>query len=327
MNHLLSFTAKAAAMLLLAECLISGGTTAAEPAGKSASAKQSVTINTALLKNTGLGLTAAAPSDLQSFTEGVVSELSRQGSFKSWKHASLSLVPLGPGTHSWLGTLNQNGKPIGYLILTSTDDGSYMLSEYGQADSMPYNVQALFNRLEQLGIQPAGNKLPADLSISAQYSALLPYWKVSEPGNSTLYINAITAEELPLDADLIESASGGLTSRKGYHLSASTLSEPYGLNDPYDNISWLASPKLTFKGNSELIQAVKTGQNRLVFSSPGHNANYGAPFAITGIHSWSAAGRDDSVLYAASGKAGSRFLPASSLLSHGELRSVAPSRK
>ncbi|MCJ8010410.1 hypothetical protein MUG84_01470 [Paenibacillus sp. KQZ6P-2] len=324
--NIIPFTAKAAAALLLAQCLMSAGTSAANAAGAAAattSVKQNVSINTAAaLKNMVFSQkwTASAPSSLQSFTQDVVSELSRQDAFEKWKNASISYDPLGPGTHSWLATVSQNGKPIGYLILTSTDDGNYMLSEYGRDDEMPYNTQALYNRLKQLGILKVGAKLPAGLSIEAQYAALLPVWKVSQPGKNTVYIHGITAEELPIDAPDRNSVSGGLTPHQGIRLSTTSLPEQQRTSNPYDNLLWLSSPKLPVKGNSDLIQAFKAEHNSLVFTSPGHNANYGAPFAITGLHSWSTAGKESVVLYAASGIHGSRYLPTSSLLSLGEFR-------
>ncbi|MWV43760.1 hypothetical protein GRF59_08930 [Paenibacillus sp. HJL G12] len=303
---------------------MSAGTNAAEAAAKTSSVKQSVSINTAdALKNMVFSQKlAATPSSLQSFTQDVADELSHQDSFEKWKNASISYDPLGPGTHSWLATVSQNGKPIGYMILTSTDDGSYMLSEYGRDEAMPYNSQALYNRLKQQGILNASFKLSAGVSIEAQYSALLPVWKVMQPGKRAIYIHGISAEELPFDATEKDSASGALTAQRGIQLTAATVPEPQRASDPYDNLLWLTSPKLSFKGTGDLIQAVKAEHMSLVFTSPGHNANYGAPFAITGLHTWSAADKEGNVLYAASGKNGSRYLPASSLLSHGEFRNM-----
>lgn len=323
--NILSFTTKAAIVLLLAECLLANGLGTAEAAGKVTSVKQSVSINTAsALKNMVFyQKMAAVPSSLQSFTKDVVNELSGQDSFNKWKNASISYDPLGPGTHSWLATVSQNGKPIGYLILTSTDDGNYMLSEYGRDESMPYNSQALYNRLKQLGILNAGSKLPAGTSIDAQYSTLLPVWKVSVPGKKAVYIHGITAEELPVEAaPAADMESGGLTPHPGIHLTSTILPEQQRDSDPYDNLLWLKSPKLSLKGTTDLMQAVKSEQSSLVFTSPGHNANYGAPFAITGLHSWSIAENKGIVLYAASGSAGTRYLPASALLTHGEFRSM-----
>ncbi|MEC0369113.1 hypothetical protein [Paenibacillus chibensis] len=322
--HILSFTAKAAAMLFLAECLLSG-VGSAKAADMAPSVKQSVTIPTAAALKYVVFSTkaAAAPASLRSFAEQAVSELSEQDSFKNWKQATLTYDPLGPGTHSWLATVSQNGKPVGYLILTSTDDGGYMLSEYGQDESMPYNTQALYNRLKQLGILTAGGKLPAGVTISAQYSALLPVWKVTLPGKkAAVYIHGITAEELPLGAVASDPVSGGLTPRSGLHLTATTLPKQQRTSDPYDNLLWLTSPKLTFTGSGDLIRFVTTEEQSLVFTSPGHNANYGAPFAITGLHAWSSGDQGGTVLYAASGNGGNRFLPAASLMAHGEFRSL-----
>ncbi|MDR0266745.1 hypothetical protein [Paenibacillus sp.] len=322
-NNLLSFTKKAIALLLIAECLMSAGALDAKASGNSPSIKQSISINTTALKNMVFSQRLeAAPSSLQSFTKDVVSELSMQDSFEQWKNASISYNPLGPGTHSWLATVSQNGKPIGYLILTSTDDGSYMLSEYGRDESMPYNTPALYSRLKQLGILKADSKLLAGVSIEARYSTLLPLWKITRPGKKAIYLHGITAEELPIQAANDAKAAGGLTPHLRIQLASTMISEPHRTNDPYDNLLWLTTPKLAFQRNSDLFQAVKTGQSSLVFISPGHNANYGAPFAITGIHTWSSDTSGNDVLYAASGINGSRFLPASELLLHGEFHSM-----
>ncbi|BFH64181.1 hypothetical protein [Paenibacillus azoreducens] len=320
---LLSLTKKAAALLLIVQCLMPAGALHAKTSANTKADKPGVSINTATLKNMVFSRQLAAiPSSLQSFTKDVVNELSLQESFGQWKNASISYQPLGPGTHSWLATVSQNGKPIGYLILTSTDDGNYMLSEYGRDESMPYNTQALYSRLKQLGILQAGSKLPAGVSIEARYSALLPVWEISQPGKKAIYLHGITAEELPLQTASDAKAAGGLTPHPGIRVAGTMIPVPQRITDPYDNLMWLASPKLSLKQNGDLMQAVTKGRNSLVFTSPGRNADYGAPFAITGIHAWSADGSESEILYAASGKNGSRFLPASELIGHGEFHSL-----
>lgn len=322
---ILSFTKKTTAVLLLAGCLIPAEPGAALEAGISEAPKPNVSIHSALLVNSAvLGKQkTAVPASLLSFTDAIVSELSKQGSFEDWNGAAVSIDPLGPGTHSWLATVSRNGKPVGYLILTSTDDGTYMLSEYGREDSMPYNAQTLHKELKKLGIPMSGSKLPPGYNVEARYSALLPVWKITLPGQKAAYLHGITGEELPMQNFAGEKAPhGALTSFKNGLQLSSTVLPKQRTSDPYENLLWLNAPKLSFKGNQDLIRAVKSGQTSLVFTAPGHNADYGAPFVVTGLHSWQAAGTGREVLYAASGPNGSRFLPASELMACGEFRSL-----
>ncbi|WP_160040088.1 hypothetical protein [Paenibacillus sp. USDA918EY] len=326
--NILSFTKKTAAVVLLAVSLAPAGDEAVLAAGNGGTATPNVTINSALLaRSVVFGQQKAVPASLRSFTEQVVDELSNQDSFQDWKRAGISYDPLGPGTHGWLATVSRNGKAVGYLILTSTDDGQYMLSEYGRGESMPYNSQALYQRLQQLGLLQAGSKLSGGTSIEARYSALLPVWKITPPGKKAIYLHGMTGEELPMQPSGMEKAPlDGLSSIGRLKLVGATQPKRTGTSDPYENLLWLQSPKLSFRGDQDLIQAVKAGSSGLVFTSPGHNADYGAPFVVTGLHAWKADGTEKEVLFAASGPDGSRYLPAAELLAHGEFRSLNASR-
>lgn len=319
---MLSFAKKTAAALLLAGCLFPTG--AALASGSSGASNSDAAIHSSLPASTAVyGLRqAAVPSSLQSFTETIVSELSKQDSFQNWKDAGISYDPLGPGTHSWLVTVSRDGKPVGYLILTSTDDGNYMLSEYGREDAMPFNAQALREQLKERGILRPGSKLAAGANVEARYFTLLPVWKITQPGKSTIYLHAITGEELPMPSGREKAPLGGLASRKGLHLTSTMLPKQQRTSDPYDNLLWLQSPKLSLTGSQDLLQAMRDGRSSLVFTSPGRNADFGAPFVVNGLHAWQVAGTRKETLYAATGPNGTRLLPASELMARGEFRSL-----
>lgn len=286
-----------------------------------AAAKAASPARTALLRIESGSDMQAVPAPLESFAGSVVRELSAQSEFQQWEGAAIDYYPLGPGTHSWLAIVSKDSKQLGYLIFTAREEGGYMLSEYGSGPAIPYSSDALHDRLAEDGLIPDHPGLPANIQIQAQYSAMLPVWKVTLPGKPAMYINALTLELLPANAVSASTASVSktavVTNQNGLRLEASSPAAKIDGNDPYDDLLWMTSPRLNIRRGDDLLKAVASGGS-LIFTAPGRNASYGAPFAVSGIQTWSPAASAPVVSYAATGRAGTRYLPVSMLMAAGE---------
>lgn len=72
-----------------------------------------------------------SPGTVQEFAKSTLNKLAAEAPFTAWKDAGIEYYPLGPGTHSWLVNVMKGEQRIGYMIISATDQGGYMLSEYG----------------------------------------------------------------------------------------------------------------------------------------------------------------------------------------------------
>ncbi|MGF7045661.1 hypothetical protein J2T13_000121 [Paenibacillus sp. DS2015] len=274
----------------------------------------------------------STPVSLQSFATTVIQQLSAQKPFASWKDAELQYFPLGPGTRSWLVIISQNQKKdLGYLILSAKDNGSnpdqsYILSEYGSAPSIPYNLTMLRQTLVQLEIIPTS--FPNTIKVEALYVPLLPLWKISSDTKEAVYINALTLDVLPWGDTHFQSLSDkavwskdGIPSSDYSHTSTTPVSYSAEM-DPYNNLLWITSPKVPLPTNQAFTSYMKS-QNSLIFTAPNRNDDYGSPFNITGFQEWSSMHQDtQDFLYVGTGLSGNRYIPLSLLRKQGEFRAL-----
>ncbi|HEY2495203.1 MAG TPA: hypothetical protein VGI33_20125 [Paenibacillus sp.] len=272
----------------------------------------------------------STPVSLQSFTVNVIQQLSVQKPFASWKDAELQYFPLGPGTRSWLVIVSENQKKdLGYLILSAKDDGSnpnesYILSEYGAAPSIPYNLTMLRQNLVQLGIIPT--TFPSSINVEALYVPLLPLWRITSDTNEPIYMNALTLEVLPWGDSHFKSLSDkAIWTKEGipssdHNLKSSTPVSYKGEVNPYNNLLWVTAPEVPLSTNQEFTSYLKS-QSSLIFTAPNRNDDYGSPFNITGFQEWSTKHQDSQdYLYVGTGLNGNRYLPLSLLRTQGEFR-------
>lgn len=247
-----------------------------------------------------------APNKLEAFAEQTIEDLTEHLPFKSWQDANLDYTPLGPGTHSWLVTIEDNTKPLGYLIITSDDMGGYVLSEYGIGSELPYSLAPLEDTLVKVGLLKVNPKmsssappsLPKGSIVEALYSPISPYFKVTLKGKAPIYVHAVTFDIM--DDPNIDKLPKSLTLKNGTDLLKSS-SEAWlpssvirtdGEPDPYQNLHWLTSPALSIKNGDDIIDLLSPGNRKsLVFTVKDHNAAFGAPFNLTGWQSWSTSGK------------------------------------
>lgn len=262
--------------------------------------------------------TAQVPRQLEAFARDTVAALAQHAPFHSWSSAGLSYMPLGPGTHSWLVTLEDEGKPLGYLIITGDTAGGFTLSEYGLGTDLPYSMAPLINSLAASRIiipsesaaadqrQPAS--LPPGSRAVALYVPAAPYWKVTvQDSSKPVYIHAVTYEILPSaptarkETDIYNPNSNAVTavsvagksgSPNVNRKAANWKADAPALSDqdaqPYHNLAWLTSPKLQVRKGSDLTRLLPAGSGKsLTFTAASkRNAQYAAPFSLTGWQRW-----------------------------------------
>ncbi|NGM84469.1 hypothetical protein G5B47_18830 [Paenibacillus sp. 7124] len=270
----------------------------------------------------------SVPESLKDFVRKAVDKLAGEAPFKEWKTAEQTIGPLGPGTHSWLVNFFSDDQRIGYMIITASDNGEYTLSEYGAGtdESLPYSVSELRRFLAQKGLIHSSDNIIEPFPL---YAPLLPYWKVTLNGQ-TLYLNAIVPEILPWDKSKAEAVAGRAQSARPYGLLSSALPDSTvkpifrsgQAGDPYDNLLWLTSPKLTRLTAGEFAKLLHREQGLVFRSSSGANDTVGAPLMISGYQLWTRPDAAGSIpiAYAASGMGGQRFLPLDALQQSGQFQ-------
>ena len=77
--------------------------------------------------------------------------LARQPEFNSWTSASYRIQTLGPGTHAWLVTFENQGKAAGYMVVNGDEKGGYSLGEYGAGKHPPLLFPAAGAEAEERG--------------------------------------------------------------------------------------------------------------------------------------------------------------------------------
>lgn len=278
--------------------------------------------------------TALSPESLQDFTQLTIRKLSAAAPFTDWKDARTEYYPLGPGTHSWLVNVMDGQQRIGYLIISATAQGGYMLSEYGAGTSgLPYSLTDLRQLLVQEELISA--TYSGKLELSALYAPLLPVWKLTLD-NTTVYINASVPQILPWSAGktdtLLQKQLSGFSGLSGQDLGLTPQKAwiSGGQDDPYADLAWLTSPGLKLAGGTGFVSSLAQ-YGSLAFQSSGRNDILGAPFMITGYQSWNPGSIQGSaspaVVYAASGPKGKRYLPLSVLQQSGTLHRLTVSGK
>lgn len=272
-----------------------------------------------------------SPNTVQEFADLTLHKLAAEAPFTEWKDASLEYYPLGPGTHSWLVNVMNGEQRIGYLIVSATETGGYMLSEYGAGTyGLPYSLIDLRQLLVQKGL--ITSSFSGTIELNALYAPLLPVWKISID-DKTYYVNASVPTLLPWSLSEAESVLQGKLTDTNLVTSLNSNVSPLaaynsgGSDDPYEDIMWLTSPKLTTVSIDNIALMIHS-QTSIAYQAAGRNDTVGAPFMVTGYQSWLPdSGTKDTTnsatIYAASGPEGKRYLPLSALQELGTLHKLS----
>lgn len=271
-----------------------------------------------------------SPDTVQEFANLTINKLAAEAPFKDWKDAKLEYYPLGPGTHSWLVNVMNGEQRIGYLIVSATEKGGYMLSEYGAGTyGLPYSLIDLRQLLVQKGLITSSSS--GTIELTALYAPLLPVWKISID-DKTFFINASIPTLLPWSLSKAESVLKGkltetnLVTTLDSNVSPLSAYNSGGSDDPYEDIMWLTSPKLTTVSSDSIALLIRSKKS-IAYQAAGRNDTIGAPFMVTGYQSWLPdSGNKDTgnraTVYAAIGPEGKRYLPLSVLQELGTLHKL-----
>ncbi|MBU5350817.1 hypothetical protein KQI74_00905 [Paenibacillus barcinonensis] len=265
-----------------------------------------------------------APAAVQQYAEQQARALGTSNS--DWLAAELDYYPLGPGTHGWFVQASITDKRVGYMIISVTSMGELTLSEYGQGEQALYDNELLGQALERLHlkqamVQTAGGK------ITAHYAPpLLAYWKLEQPNQDALYVDASNGDLLPghtlqqLQNNAPSSSWGAGEMLEPQDNSAVKVVRTnqvfmHPAFDPSLQLAWLTSEPLK---PAHIEKWLQYNQNEpLVFSAGERNLFYGGPLPVSAHQWWHK--DSDSILYVALGGIHSvqRFVPMNTLWNDG----------
>lgn len=309
----------AAALLLAPAALTALGTTAtesaaAQPTPSPASPERVVTTPAIPDKP------AAAPqesADMEQQIRQWIEALSQEKEFDAWKGASWESYPLGPGTHSWVVHIRSGQEELGYLVVSSTEDGSFKLVEYGTGENPLFSFHTLYQSLVQRELIP--NTLTfgqfieqPPLELARWYvPPLQAVWQVEvaiEGQDGPIYFDAKTGEELPDVSSWIQPLSGEVPSRDpapAPHFGATVHeSESWEPTDPFVKAGWLQGEPLKLESFTDWKQAWSSQKPPVTYKGDLYGGLAIYPLAVSGYHVWS-----DSLPYVRLEHNGARYIP------------------
>lgn len=252
------------------------------------------------------------PAAVEQLAHDTLSKLSLEQEFSQFTNAKLLIMPLGPGTHSYIVHILQAAEPVGYLIITATESSGYAVTEYGTGSN------PLFSSL----------LYPEDMAFSIdmydpkfmKYKGLLAYWELTDRDGNSIHIDASNGDQLP---DFISYQSSPITRSKS--LAGIQIEEQPGrlklasipFNPAY-NLQWLLSDTLKVRNSAGLMNQIDQ-HKRLIFTARKDNVWYSGPLAIIGYHSWKSKQSEHAVTFARTGTSSAqiRYIPMDKLLGSG----------
>lgn len=161
---------------------------------------------------------AAPQSHSESMQEQVghwIATLSDTPEFSSWRNATWTSYPLGPGTHGWVIILENEGQEIGYMVVSAIpNESGFTLTEYGTGDSPLFSMKTLYRSLVQHGLISSSISLDQFIqgrNFTLQRIYINPFhavWQVSITNEitetPTTVMDAKTAEIIPVTDALIQ---------------------------------------------------------------------------------------------------------------------------
>jgi hypothetical protein len=253
-------------------------------------------------------------SKLERQVQEWVARLSEQKPFKAWQTADPQIEALGPGTHSWLVLFTKEGKDIGYMVVHAVTDGSFQLGEYGVGPYALFSQQRLKQSLVENGLLSEDDQ--PFTAIKHYVHPFAAAWEVTI-GKETLWLDAKTAEQLPVDGTLWKTlfpesepdSSASLIAHEGLKPAKLRLNEPF---DAYERLTWLTKEApFPAEDASKLQQRLNDKQQLRYVTEPfGDAMLYAVP--VIGYQRWSN-GRLDMAM----DMEGTRFIPINTLLKNG----------
>jgi hypothetical protein len=239
---------------------------------------------------------ADSQDDLGKQVQSWIDALSVQQGFETWNKAQWNKYPLGPGTHGWIVLMKQGKEEVGYIVVSATPEGKWVLTEYGTGSSPLFSLNTLYRSLVQLELIPASldfalfsARFPV-LVERLYYSPLHAVWQITTAADGTgsiLYLDAKTGEQLPLSAKhfnrLLPFKTDGLpTSADALPIMQTTQLPSF---DPFHNTYWTHGKPLDIADFPQLRTALQAKPS-ITYVADLYDRSVLAPFAVTGYTDW-----------------------------------------
>lgn len=249
-----------------------------------------------------------SPTQLEKQVAEWVDALAKQKPFAAFQTADPQIEALGPGTHSWLVLFTQAGKNIGYMVVNAALDGTFKLGEYGLGPYPLFSYELLKQSLINGGMIASDQPMPAAVT-KIYVHPFAAAWEV-KIGEDTYYLDAKTAEQLPLDATTFPELFPTEYERLN-RIENADKSTRIKLNpsfDVYERLPWLMKETpFSVKEVSKLQARLDKRQHLRYVTEPlGDKMLYA--LSVIGYQRW-ASGRVDVAL----DMDGQRFIPLSTL--------------
>ncbi|MBD7967098.1 hypothetical protein [Paenibacillus gallinarum] len=266
----------------------------------------------------------AAPAPVLRLAEHTIKELSKNSEFANFIDSNLHIMPLGPGTHSFLVHVLQGKDIAGYLIITgeqssaeemATPQIKYLVTEYGVGTFSVFNPELLY-LLGHLSHLEKGteNSTPHQM----KYAGKLSYWVIEKEGK-TIYVDATNGDvlldnpEMLTEPRTIDRYSDWISTDH----TLKTIQQTSPLFDSSENLKWRVSTPVPIFSERSLLRKLDTSK-QLIFNSSDHNMWYSGPLSITGYATWTNPDSDYvSFLRIGTNESLIRYIPVKRLLENG----------
>jgi hypothetical protein len=244
-----------------------------------------------------------------------ISTLAKEKGFEAWVGASWDIYPLGPGTHGWVILIRSKGQELGYLVVSSTEDGAYKLMEYGTGENPLFGMETLYHSMVQRGLISESLSYSSFLQVSPvsltrwYIPPLQAIWQVAGK-EGPVFLDAKTGEELPdigdwlegqkEEADPVFSGSASTPLSADQQLSEAAEWEP---QDPFIRPSWLKGTPMEAPDFAEWKSKAAAPDSRMVYSGKWYGGRAIYPLAVSGYHIW-----PDEIPYIRLEHVGSRYV-------------------
>ncbi|WP_230193314.1 hypothetical protein [Paenibacillus sp. CECT 9249] len=251
-----------------------------------------------------------------------IGRLAEHEEFAAWKQAEYQVYPLGPGMHGWLVLLTKGAEDVGYLVVSATETGEPILSEYGTGSQSLFSMNTLYSSLVQHELIPS-SVLPEQfeqwdrISIDRYYiHPMLAVWKVGISGEPNRYVDAKTGQILTIGDDewraqlskFQNDPTAGIAGSVWQPQPSVSAAEAF---DPYYRIVWITHEPLDVSNPKQLLDWFADNV-KMTYVSEWYDEAYLVPVALTGYQIW-----DGITTYVGFDQEGNRYVPFETLSRYG----------
>lgn len=226
-----------------------------------------------------------------------IGTLAKEKDFEAWSDSAWDIYPLGPGTHSWVVLLRSQGTELGYMVVSSTEDGGYKLMEYGTGENPLFSMKTLYHSMVQRGmisdtLSYVSFLQASPVSLTRWYvPPLQAVWQI-DGGEVPRFFDAKTGEELPDIGEWLRTRTKGtgpgITGNASIPVADQRLSETFQWepHDPFIRPAWLKGNPMDAPTFAEWKKAASSPEARMVYSGKWYGGIALYPLAVSGYHVW-----------------------------------------